>query len=240
MSMNKDRKFLFDIHNFDLPDAPPEPEIYEEPPPIFTLDELGHARDDAFDKGHASGLEQARVSREQYLAEQTDRISQELKFLLGAEEYRAAVYEREVLSLTETIFKTLFPAFTEREGVDEVKAVIAKVIANQPEQPSIVIELPEEDTQDIAAYFASTDLDPQRVTFKPSPGLARGSCRMSWKDGGALRDHQIIADEIFKTLNPHSLDKQTVVPEEESPPALANDDEKDETETDSSHSASGE
>lgn len=241
MNLSKDRKFLFDTNNFDLPDTPPEPEVYIEPPPLFTLDDLGHAKDDAFTKGRAAGLEEARVSREQYLAEQTERISQELKFLLGAEEYRAAVYEREVLSLTETIFQAIFPAFTEREGLSEVKAVISKVLLNQPEQPSIVIELPEEDAEQIAAYFSNTDIDPEKVTFKPAQGLPRGSCRMAWKDGGALRDHKIIAEEIFKTLNPNlpSEAEKSASEEDAEAPALAKDGEKDETETDSPQSVSG-
>ena len=116
-SANGGRKFLFDSNNFDLPESEPEPEVYVEPDPIFSLDDLGHAKDDAFAKGRAAGLEEARVSREQYLASQTNIISQELKFLIGAEEYRAAVYEREVIALTETIFKTLLPVFSESEGI---------------------------------------------------------------------------------------------------------------------------
>lgn len=231
MSSNKDRKFLFDTNNFDLPDLPPEPEIYVEPPPLFSLDEIGDARNDAFEKGHAAGLEEARVAREQFLAEQTEKISQELKFLLGAENYRAAVYEREVLSLSETIFSTLFPAFTEREGLAEIKTVIAKVLAGQPEQPSIIIELPAEDCAAIEEYFTHLGFDPSRITFKSTPSLPRASCRIAWKDGGALRDHQAIADQILKTLRPGQTGHADT---SESPaPPLANGAEKDETELDS-------
>lgn len=230
MNPRNDRKFLFDNNNFDLPDSTPEPEAYVEPPPIFTLEELGFARDDAFAKGQAAGLEEARNSREQYLAEQTEHIAQELKFLLGAEEYRAAVYEREVLALTETIFKSLFPHFTAQGGLEEVKAVISKVLTNQPEQSSIVIELPEEDIEAIEAYFRDQGLDADRVIFKPA-SISKGSCRLSWKDGGALRDHQIIADEIMKILQPN-LPQKPVMAEEE-PAPLAKEAEKDETETDS-------
>ncbi len=238
MSAQQDRRFLFDTNNFDLPETSPEPEVIEEPPPLFTLTELGQAKDDAYARGLAAGLEQSRIAREQFLAEQTLVIQQELKFLIGAEEYRAAVYEREVLSLTETIFKSLFPAFTQREGMSEVKSVISQVLLNQPEQPSIVIELPEEYAADIEAYFSNSDIDPARVTFKSSPALGRGSCRMSWKDGGALRDHQFIADEITKLMKPgfSVQDLPEMSPRlenEDLPPALAKEGEKDETEADS-------
>lgn len=235
MSAQQDRRFLFDTNNFDLPETPPEPEVYVEPPPLFTLDDLGHAKDDAYARGLAAGLEQARIAREQFLAEQTNVILQELKFLIGAEEYRAAVYEREVLSLTETIFQSLFPAFTEREGMSEVKSVISQVLLNQPEQPSIVIELPEEYATDIEAYFSSSDIDPEKVTFKPSPTLGRGSCRMSWKDGGALRDHEIMAEEIRKILQPNPPPQEIAenAEAEDETPALAKEPEKDETEADS-------
>lgn len=246
MSMNPGRKFLFDANNFDLPDVEPEPEVYVEPPPIFSLEDMGHARDAAFEKGRAAGLEEARISREQYLAKQTDTIAQELKFLLGAEEYRAAVYEREVIALTETIFKSLFPAMTEREGLEEVKSVIAKVLANQPEQPSIIVELPEADAKELEAFFATQNIDPAKVTFKSSPDLARASCRMSWKDGGALRDHAVIAAEILKTLRPSApaVSSETLeeppAPVTDLAPSLANEAEKDETETDSPLPSEGE
>ncbi|PZP57124.1 MAG: hypothetical protein DI586_01480 [Micavibrio aeruginosavorus] len=247
MSAHKDRRFFFDTNNFDLPDTPPEPEIYEEPPPLFTLDELGHAKEDAYARGLAAGLEQARQAREQFLAEQTHVIQQELKFLIGAEEYRAAVYEREVLSLTETIFGSLFPSFTEREGMTEIKAVISQVLLNQPEQPSIVIELPEEYAADIEAYFSNSSIDPSRVTFKASQTLGRGSCRMSWKDGGALREHQIMADEIMNLLKPGFTAQDLPETSERGEsgvdaqaPALAKDLEKDETETDSQIDIKGE
>ncbi len=240
MSTNKERRFLFDNNNFDLPDVEPEPEIVIEPPPMFTLEELGIARDEAFAKGRAKGLDEARVSREQYLAEQAERIAQELKFLTGAESYRAAVYEREAVALTETIFKTLYPFFTEREGLEEIKAVIAQVIANQPEQSSIVVELPAEDSDAIQSHFAQNpDIDPGKISFKAVPNLARASCRLSWKDGGALRDHQIIADEILKTLQSsmgpaHSTTgPATDTVSADTTAALAKDDEKDETEPDS-------
>lgn len=246
MNMNQGRKFLFDSNNFDLPETEPEPEVYVEPDPLFSLDDLGHAKDDAFARGRATGLEEARVSREQYLASQTNIIAQELKFLLGAEEYRAAVYEREVIALAETIFKTLLPAFTEREGMEEVKSVISKVLANQPEQSSIVIELPESDAKEIEAFFESREIDKNRISFKSSPDLGRGSCRMSWKDGGALRDHSAIATEILKTLAPNlplTPADNAQIPDqsaEEPAPALANAAEKDETETESPLPSTGE
>jgi len=243
MNIRKERKFLFDQNNFDLPETEPEPEVYIEPPPIFTLDDMGHARDEAYAKGVAAGLEQARISREQYLAEQVARVAQELKFLLGAEEYRAAVYEREAIALTDALFKTLLPYYTEREGTGEIRDVISKVLANLPDQPSIIIELPAEDAEQIETYFQSADIDLERITFKPNPALSRASCKMTWKEGGAMRDHQAIADSILNTLKlnhappPSPITEEpesaTDIPvtEEVQPPAppLANEDEKDET-----------
>lgn len=241
MSTNKERKFLFDYNNFDLPDTVPEPEVYVEPPPLFSLDELGFAKDDAYAKGHASGMLEAKKQREQYLAEQMERISQELKFLTGAENYRAAVYEREVLSLTETIFKTVFPHFTETQGLDELKAVISKVVANLSEQSAIIIEVPAEDADAITSYMETrADIDFTKVTIKPSAQIPVASCRMTWQDGGALRDHMSIADEVLKALQRQKSPAptaETSTDEAETAPAasaaLANTDEKDQTEHDS-------
>lgn len=230
MSMNKERKFLFDTNNFDLPDKPETEEVYIEPPPIFSLDELGFARDEAFEKGRLAGLEEAKTLREDYLAGLVNRIGQELKFLTGAENYRAAVYEREVLSLTETIFRALFPHFTQNHGIGEVTAAISHVLTNLSEQSSITVELPEDDLEDVEAYFKQAgNLDASKIIFKPSPQLGRGSCRMSWKDGGALRDHQIVADEVLKQLHLVAAPAS----QQQTEPPLANEAQTGETENDS-------
>ncbi len=229
MPNSNGRRFFFDQNNFDLPDTPPEPEIVIPPPPTFSLEELGTTRDEATARGREIGLEEARVSREQYLAEQMERIARELRFLAGAEEYRAAVYEREVVSLTEKIFATVFPFFTEREGLEEVKHVISRVLLNHHEKPAITVELPAEDAEALEAYFRQMpDIDLDKVNFKSSPNLARGSCRMAWKDGGALRDHQGIADSVLKTLQQSVRPAANPEPADQAAP-LDNPAEKDET-----------
>lgn len=230
MSMSKERKFLFDTNNFDQPDQPAPEEVYIEPPPIFSLDELGFARDEAFEKGRLAGLAEAKNLREQYISDLVDKIGQELKFLSGAENYRAAVYEREVLSLTETIFRALFPYYTQKHGTAEVTAVISNVLVNHTEQSSITIEVPEDDLDEIETHFKSSgDLDVSKIIFKPSSQLGRGSCRLSWKDGGALRDHDIVADEVLKQLG---LAVAPAAHQTASPP-LANNGQTGETEDDS-------
>lgn len=230
MSMSKERKFLFDTNNFDQPDQPEAEEVYIEPPPIFSLDELGFARDEAYEKGRMAGLAEAKALREQYIADLIDKIAQELKFLSGAENYRAAVYEREVLSLTETIFRALFPHFTQKHGTTEVTAVISNVLVNHTEQSSITIEIPEDDLEEIENHFKQRgDLDASKIIFKPSSQLGRGSCRLSWKDGGALRDHEIVADEVLKKLGLFAAPAA----HQTSPSPLANTVQTGETETDS-------
>ena len=237
MNIRKERKFLFDNNNFDLPETQPEPEIYIEPPPMFSLDELGHARDDAYAKGVADGLEKARISREQYLSEQVERIGQELKFLLGAENYRAAVYERETIALVDSIFKALLPYYTSREGTGEIREVISQVLTTIPDMPSILVELPEEDAEAIEGYFTSAGIDLDRIHFKANPALSRASVRMIWQDGGALRDNDAIAASILETLKSHHLPaeaKQAELPEsaassDADEPPLAIPAEKDET-----------
>jgi hypothetical protein len=42
--------------------------------------------------------------------------------------------------------------------------------------------------------------DMSKIQLKEHPGLQRGSCRISWQDGGALRDHVTLAAEITRQL----------------------------------------
>lgn len=227
MSSPKDKRYFFDLNNFDAPEQPEEDENLPPPPPMFTLDELGFAKDDAFERGRQQGFQEAAQTREHYLSGLLDKVSQELKFLTGAEQYRAAIYEREVLSLTETCLRTIFPYLTETAGLDEIKSVISQVLANQSEQPKIQIEVPEGDADAVENFLKSRfDLDMSKLAIKGNPDLKPASCKLSWKDGTALRDHDMLAKSILKMLKPSVSAAQTVT---EAPP-LAPDVKKDENE----------
>ena len=194
------RKYLFDFHNFDKVKEP-EPEIdLPPPPPTFSLEELGQAQKESFSQGRLSGLEEARLSREQYLAEQVNRLADSIKAVLLSEQMRANLFEQEVLELCAAIFAKTFPLLNNTYGLSEVQDIIQKVISSQPPVP-IVIEITDADEAPLQEILSiSADFPFDRVTIKGNSALQRGSCKISWPDGGAVRDHTALAQEITRHI----------------------------------------
>ena len=224
----KERKYFFELNNFD------EPEIIEEnielppPPPTFSLDDIGSAKEIAFEDGRLVGLKEAEISRAQYIAEQTKSIRHNIGDLIDKESYRNAVFEREVLELVQSIMETLFPHFTKFYGVGELKSVISDILKSEIKTPHIVIETPIDDAEDIQKYLDTLSLKNEAsITVRANPALTAGSCSVEWRNGGAVRDHQAIAREILSRLKPNNTIKTR-----NAPPPLETQEEKPHNEED--------
>ena len=211
-SGNKERRYLFDSHNFDAPEVPEIDVNAPPPPPVFSLEEIGMAKDEGFNQGHLTGLEEAANSRAQYISTQLEQIATELKGILLAEQRREKTYENEVTGLCEAIFARAFPALNQAHGLTEVTSVIRRVIATQAGQSALVVEVPTGESDEIKKHLETySDIDLRKVEFNEIDTLERGSCRIHWQNGGALRDHAALADEITNQL------KQALAPAPQNP-----------------------
>ena len=233
----KERKYFFDLNKFDEPDmveveveAPP-------PPPMFSLDELGHAKEVSFEDGRRAGLAEAEISRGNYIAHQMNQIAQSVGQLFHSEEYRQAQFEREVLSVAESAMQALFPALARSHALAEIKDMIRDVLKREITAPHISIEVPMDDAEDIQNYIDQIKLDGKGIiTVKADPNLSAGNCRILWKDGGAIRDHNAISREILRQLRPQIDSGETQT--KASPPVtpLAQSDENDHNDEQQTHS----
>jgi flagellar assembly protein FliH len=186
----KIRKFLFDANNFDM-----RP---EDMPPVFSSDELGAARQEAFEQGRRAGHAEAAAQREKLVADLLGRITQNFSTLFEAESRRAGLYEAETLFLARAIFGRLFPGLNERHGLDEVTRAITTVLEGQRAQPEIVIEVHPDYTGDIRQFLSSAlkAANEGICTVTGNPDLGPGDCRMRWEDGGATRSATRICEQI--------------------------------------------
>ncbi len=196
-----ERKYLFDQNNFDVPDEPEIDPDAPPPPPVFNLEELAQSRDEGFHQGRLTGLEEAQASREQYIAGQLEKIAHDLKGVVLAEKMREKTYESEVLGLCEAIFARAFPALNQREGMSEILAVIQRVLSTQAEQSALIVDVPAGEAIEIRVQLEkSGDIDLSKVEIRDNADLERGSCKINWQNGGALRDHAAIATAIAAEL----------------------------------------
>lgn len=194
------KKFLFDSNRFDTPteDENDEPEA-----PVFSEEELEQAKKVAFETGRAQGLKEAEESREKHVAGLTDAIMLDLKSLFGDEQERKTTFEEETIRLTAQIFKTLYPTLDKENGLNEIKQIIKSILHTQHEQPSILIEVLSEyktDIEQTVSHLKKQLHGSGEVEITGNDELGPSECRISWKDGGAIRDTQGLCTQILNTL----------------------------------------
>jgi flagellar assembly protein FliH len=197
---NERKKYLFDLNNFDSgrkpevdPDLPP-------PPPVFSLDEMESAEREGYLKGREEAFEEARVSREQYIASQVSGLNDQIRSLVLAEQMREKRFEEEALHIARTIFSRVFPSFSAKHSIDEVIQVIRDVVDLQ-DRAKIIIDVPNADLEDIRAQISLLiESSNGRLVLNGRDDLNAGSCRMHWENGGALREQDALVGAIVAAI----------------------------------------
>lgn len=203
----KTEKFLFNQHIFDEPDI--EDDEFEEPPaPMFSEEELETIRakteSEAYRRGKTDGIAESKASRDQMVAQIMQNIAQDASILFSNEQTRDEIFERESVNLARTIFEKLFPMQKELHGFDELKSNISRILKSQENQSEIAIEVHPDAVEGVHKYIQELNLhnhSQQRFDVSGNESLDAQTCKMFWKDGGAIRDIDAIAEEIRGILH---------------------------------------
>lgn len=216
-------KYFFDQNIFDE-DGNIEAELLEdeEPPaPTFSEEQLANAKRKAFQQGHDKATEEEKSSREQHLAQVMEILSTDIATLFAQEREREKLYEREAVSLVESVFKKLYPFYAGEAGFAELTMAMKDVIETRNYKQKIIVEVTPEYTEGVTTFLNT--LKEQNTAFlfevRGEQNLSGTACRLSWDNGGALHDTDAMAEEILgilkdglaaKGANRH--DKQDVQP----------------------------
>lgn len=196
-------KFMFEGNVFD-PLSKHEVEEEEEPPPppVFSEEELAAAKASSFDEGKREGLTESQNSREQAVSETLNRISIALVTEFDAEKHREKIYEAEALALSLSIFETLFPVFTKDHGLTEIKTAITQVIQDESGQGKIRIELSPDETAPLTEHLTHLPIEngTERLNIVTNDTFTDGQFKLTWDDGGAVRDSQKMAGTVASIL----------------------------------------
>lgn len=198
------KKFLFDLNDFDdrrkeeEPEEPPPP-----PPPVFSEEELERTRREAHQQGRREASIEAEASREKKIADLLQAISREFSTLFAAEDLRNAQYEAESVRLALAAIEKLLPAMTQKYGLAEIQRTISEVLENQREQAVIKLEVNPDYVESIHDYVQRLMKQgnmPGLCQVSGNQALGVGDCRLSWEQGGAIRDSQAIAEDIQRHM----------------------------------------
>lgn len=193
------KKFLFDLNSFDEPEVIDPADLI----PTFSEEQVEAARAEGFAEGKSEGTRLAVQSREQLTANTLRAISESFTMLFAAEYDREQVYEEESVRLTLKTLRKLFPVLNKRFGQDEIKDVILSILQTGARRAAITIEVSPDDAQSIEAMLAGHWTDAEsapRYRVLAQSNLNPGQCRLSWEDGGAVRDAEALADKVAHAL----------------------------------------
>lgn len=209
-------KFLFNVHCFD--DVPVKEAEEEPPPPTYTEAELENAKKDSFTAGYEKALQESKDSRAQQLKSIMEKISEDVGILFTQESQRAQLYEQEAVKLARAIFTKVFPLYQENFGFDELKNSIKTVLERHQEQKDITIYVNPDLTQGVQACVGK--LSEKNTAFKltviEDESLNSGACKLSWADGGAVRNSEAMAEQIHALIKQALAGKETKVHDKKS------------------------
>jgi flagellar assembly protein FliH len=165
----------------------------------FTAAELEAARKAGEQAGHAAGRAKAMAEIEARAAASLDRLVAGMAGTLEQINARHDEQTRETLATTVEILRKLFPTLANRHEAAEVEALLAECVALMPDEPRIVVRVPEALDGQIRPRFERTI---QRtgfagqVTLIADPALSDGQSRIEWSEGGVGRDTTRLWAEI--------------------------------------------
>lgn len=208
-------KYLFDTQ-FDAPPPPPEPEVVveavpelppEPPAPTFSEAELEDAKKRAWDDALAEGIRQGRSEAmsgiEQVQVKLMENLGHKLADLLTEQAARFTQQREMTLRIALTIMRKLLPAYTERQGLAEIEAMVTSVLGEIGSEPRLVVRVADNQL-DAVTIKLQRELTQRgfggKVVFMGEAGLGPADCRLEWADGGAERDTQRLWSEIDRLV----------------------------------------
>ncbi len=199
----EDERFFFNLNVFDEGFVEKEPELEEvppppPPPPTFTEEDLASAREEGFKEGHAQALEEAKKSQEHETSKILEKIAHDTGILFTEEHKREERYEYESVQLALSIFKKLFPLYQEHFGFAELKDTLSQTLRKQSGQKDILIRISPDFLEPINKHLQDLKNKDPALNFivNADESLSSGAYTLSWKDGGAVKNTEALAEEI--------------------------------------------
>ncbi len=198
-------KFLFNMNHFDEPEEEEEDILEEElppPPPVFSEAQLAAAKTQSFQEGKAAGLAEAAQSREQALAQVMNVISKETLRLFAQEHEREKAYEVESVKLTLSIFKQLFPVLNAHHGFEELRDALEKTLIAHGGKHTLQIRVAESLTHGVDTLMGEVAQQHESLSYSVTgdANIAENDCKLTWDDGGFVRDAAVMTHEIEQIL----------------------------------------
>lgn len=238
MGMEK-RRFLFDTNNFD--DGAPEvgaPIEENVPAPImYSEDEMSFAKESAqeagFQKGRKEGFRESEESLSGQIHSVCDTLSKNIKTLLSEEVARSESFKNDVHQLFKGALEAALPDLMVHGDFDASLQFIHDTLVNYGHVGRLKIQVPSEYVESLQAYFVKnlpddeySKLEFEAISQKSQEGEGGNlsPVSISWEHGGAVRDPELLKENILDVLK-QALAQEPLNPQNEESNKSETDDE---------------
>jgi flagellar assembly protein FliH len=178
----------------DVPAGPPEMSAAEK-----LKAQLDAAREEGYVQGHTAALEEAETTREHYVADAINMISQGLDKLSEQQQAAYGQLSQDALRMVYAIVKKLLPPVVQRHASETIGEFVKEVLPLATAEPRLVVRAHEMIVSDLETRLQDVMAKSGfRGTFSVVADyeLQPGDCRIEWDGGGADRDETRIWREI--------------------------------------------
>ena len=205
------RKFMFD-RSFD---GAASANKSERPRGPVTLkpEQLDALKQEAFEQGFASGKS---TGIEEHIQQQTRLIEHIDAKLANLISNLSALQKEQDEQLRQTILavaKKLLPSFIERNGIEEIRAMLSEIIAEMVHEPRLVVRVHDNEFDTINTKIHEITVQKAyagKVVVLADVEIARGDCRVEWADGGIERNVQATWHNIEQVLTPNPIPQTSI------------------------------
>lgn len=193
-------KFTFDTH-FDEPSSRATAEAHARRQP--TSADVESARSEAYAAGFAAGETEAaaRADREVHVA--LNELASSAASLLAALDAKTKTLTAEATQLAVACARKLAPATVATRPEAEIEAVVRDCLSHLNREPHILLRVSvslvdrlKETVDRMAMERGLTG----RIILLGEPEMRNGDCVVEWADGGVVRSHDDIENEITEIV----------------------------------------
>lgn len=197
------RKFMFD-RSFDSAMATDMP-VREKRPVPYTEEQIEAIREDARAAGFAAGRQATAEEQARLLNATMERIATQIGALLASAEAERPVREAALREAVLAVAWKVLPDFCKRNGVQEILAIVSRVIGEMASEPRLVVRIGEsqfDNVNESVKALGEKHGYAGKIVLLADAALAPGDCRIEWADGGIERNVAALWQSLGNTLAP--------------------------------------
>lgn len=198
------RKFMFE-RSFDGSAAHRAP---ERKPVTLKPDQYDALKQEAYDQGFAMGKKAGIDEQTSQLMALLNAIGVKIDHMAGTMQAIQNNNDAYVRRLAVAMLTKFVPDLTARHGLQEVEAMVAKVVTEMAHEPRLVVRIHESQFDAVDKKIASITEQKAysgKIVVLADADVAPGDCRIEWADGGIERNAQALQTMLEETVTPESM-----------------------------------